>query len=124
MIVGIGCDIVEHFMTIKLKWTSSERVQKRIFSTEELILSQDKKPERFFSGRFAAKEAALKCLGTGMQDGIALTDVQVLQTDLGQPVIQVRGKADEIAKKLGITKWHVSITHSNQASYAFVIAER
>ena len=123
MIVGVGCDIVDHLMTIKLEWSTNMRIQKRIFSIKEIELSQDKKAHRFFSGRFAAKEAVVKCLGTGMRDGIALTDVQILQTNVGQPYIQLEGEVKNIAEQMGIFRWHVSISHTDHSSYAFVIAE-
>lgn len=124
MIVGIGCDIVEHETTKSLKWDSKLAAQKRVFSSKEIDLSQVKQKIEFLSGRFAAKEAILKCLGTGMDDGIALTDVQVLQLDSGAPTIKLNGKTKSIAEGLGINVWHISITHSAMHSIAFVIAER
>ena len=122
MIVGIGCDIVDHETTRELDW-SSARILKRIFSTKELELYETHKIESFLCGRFAAKEALLKSLGSGMKDGIALTDIQILQTDAGQPVIHIQGEVERTAKLLGIVSWYVSISHSNRSSIAFVVAE-
>lgn len=124
MVIGIGCDIIDHELTKRLGWASNERVQKRIFSKLELQLFSGQQIERFLSGRFAAKEAVLKCLGTGMQDGIALTDIHVLQTATGQPMIEVDGQVKEIANKMGVVKWFISISHTNNTSCAFVIAEK
>ncbi len=123
MIAGIGCDMVDHIMTCKLKWSSNLRVQKRIFSSKELELFHGENIDRFLSGRFAAKEALLKCLGTGMRDGIALTDIQVLQTNAGKPYIEIEGEVKIIAEQMGIIYWHVSITHTDNCSMAFVVAE-
>ena len=123
MIIGVGCDIVDHTITKKLEWSSNLRVQKRIFSAKEIELSQGAKMVRFLSGRFAAKEAVLKCLGTGMRDGIALTDVQILQTIAGQPYIQLKAEVENIAREMGVFRWHVSISHTDHSSCAFVIAE-
>lgn len=123
MIVGIGCDMVDHLVTKKLEWSSNAHVQKRIFSIKELELSHGQKTDRFFSGRFAAKEAVLKCLGTGMRDGIVLTDIQILQTNAGQPYIQVEGEVKNIAEQMGVVGWHVTISHTSGTSVAFVIAE-
>lgn len=95
----------------------------KIFSAKELELFQTHKTDRFISGRFAAKEAVIKCLGTGMKDGIALTDIQILQTDAGKPVIQIEGEVKRIAQQLGIVSWHISISHTTYSSTAFVIAE-
>lgn len=124
MIVGVGCDIVDHSMTRRLEWSSNAIVQKKIFSVNEIDLAKGQKTDRFFSGRFAAKEAVLKCLGTGMRDGIALTHVQVLQTISGQPIIQLEAEAQNIAQKMGINNWHVSISHTDHSSCAFVVAEK
>jgi holo-[acyl-carrier protein] synthase len=123
MIVGIGCDVVEHNITQSLHWASNLRRRQRIFSVEELELSTAYNTDRFISGRFAAKEAVLKCLGTGMKDGISLKDIQVLQTEAGKPIIQIKGKIEKIARRLGIASWHISISHTTNSSTAFVIAE-
>lgn len=123
MIVGIGCDVVNHNIAQSLGWSSNPRTMQRIFSAKELEIFQAHKTDKFISGRFAAKEAVLKCLGTGMKDGIALTDIQVLQTEAGKPVIQIEGEVKKIAQQLGIVSWHISISHTSNSSTAFVIAE-
>jgi holo-[acyl-carrier protein] synthase len=123
MIVGVGCDLVEHRITEQLGWESDEGLLNRIFSSEELDLYHTKKKVDFLSGRFAAKEAVLKCLGTGMQDGISLTDIHVLQSNMGQPKIELSGEPKKISDKMGIFLWHVSISHSTSHSLAFVVAE-
>ena len=58
-----------------------------------------------------------------MRDGIALTDIQILQTNAGQPYIQVEGEVKNIAEQMGVVGWHVSISHTNHSSCAFVVAE-
>lgn len=121
MIYNIGCDIVEHKKSRELDWEVSPPVLQRIFSNEELEISST---IAFLSGRFAGKEAILKCLGMGMQDGIALTDIQILQSDLGSPVINLSGYVKKIADEIGITSWSISISHSDQYSIAFVISEK
>jgi holo-[acyl-carrier protein] synthase len=124
MIVGIGCDIVDHRMTSELRWSSDMRIQRRIFTSEEMNLCKNHEIERFLSGRFAVKEAVLKCLGTGMRDGLALTDIQVLQTTAGQPLIHIQGGVERLVKTMNINRWHVSISHTEHMSTAYVIAER
>jgi holo-[acyl-carrier protein] synthase len=123
MIVGIGCDIVEHNITISLGWSSNPRMLQRVFSPKELDLYEIHKTDKFLSGRFAGKEAILKCLGTGMKDGIALTDIQILQTQQGKPFIVLEGEVKRIAEQMGINSWHISISHSISTSMSFVIAE-
>lgn len=123
MIVGIGCDVVNHDITQSLGWASNLSKMQRIFSAKELELFEAHKTDKFISGRFAGKEAVLKCLSTGMKDGISLTDIQVLQTEAGKPVIQIEGQVKRIAQQLGIVSWHISISHTPNSSTAFVIAE-
>lgn len=124
MIVGIGCDVVDHNITMSLGWSSNPRMLQRVFSVRELGIYQVNKTDKFLSGRFAAKEAILKCLGTGMKDGIALTDIQILQTETGKPLIQIEGEVERIAEQMGIVSWHISISHTDNTSVAFVVAER
>ena len=65
----------------------------------------------------------LKCLGTGMRDGLSLTDIQILRLESGKPIIELGGEMKKLSDNLGITSWHVSITHSANCSHAFVLAE-
>jgi holo-[acyl-carrier protein] synthase len=99
-------------------------VQQRIFTPKELEIFEQKKDIKFLAGRFAAKEAVLKCLGTGMQDGIALTNIEILQSETEMPIIQLSDGAKEISDVKRISSWHVSISHSNKYSIAFAIAEK
>ena len=123
MIIGIGCDIVNHERVEKLNWSSDSDVQHRILSDEEYQLYQKTQDIKFIAGRFAAKEAVVKCLGTGMEDGISLTNIQILQTIEGTPQIVITGPETEMIKRKGIKSWHVSISHTNGFSIAVVIAE-
>ncbi|MDB5086783.1 MAG: holo-(acyl-carrier-protein) synthase [Mucilaginibacter sp.] len=123
MIIAIGCDMVDHEITKSLGWLSNSKAIKRVLSDEEKELFNINKTARFISGRFAAKEAVLKCLGTGMKDGISLTDIQILQTEAGKPILNIYGEVKAIAKALGIENWHITISHTSNTSVAFVVAE-
>lgn len=123
MIIGVGCDIVEHEISKSLNWDSDLSVLNRIFSQKEIGIYLSRKELKFLSGRFAAKEAILKCLGTGMQDGIALTDIQILQSPEGKPLLELFGEVKNLADQMGVCFWHISITHSTHYSLAFVTAE-
>ncbi len=123
MTIGIGCDIVEHTTTKRLHWDSDTEVLQRLFSQQELNLYEAKKTISFLAGRFAAKEAILKCIGTGMQDEISLIEIQILQGDFSKPNVVLSGKAKAISDELGIDFWHLSITHSENYSVAMAIAE-
>lgn len=124
MIIGIGCDIVEHSITEQLKWESDFDLLRRIFSQKELELYQINKTIKFLAGRFAVKEAVLKCLGTGMQDGISLIDISVTQKQTSKPELILTNEVKKISDELGINLWHISITHSTTSSLAVVIAEQ
>ncbi len=123
MVIGIGCDMVNHDMTRELGWESDTGMLQRVFSQKELDLYSNHKGIKFIAGRFAAKEAVLKCLGTGMQDGISLTDIQILQFENGKPKMELEGEVKDVSCRMGISLWHISITHSMNYSLAFVIAE-
>jgi holo-[acyl-carrier protein] synthase len=83
--------------------------------------------KRYFehlAGRFAAKEAVLKVLGTGWRGGIAWTDVEILPEPSGQPVVNLTGECERIARKLGIARWLVSISHIETHATASAIGVR
>jgi holo-[acyl-carrier protein] synthase len=122
-IIGIGCDITSHEVTDRLNWNSDHKVLERIFSKKEIDLYKENDSITFLCGRFAAKEALLKSLGTGMEDGISLRDIEILKLSNGQPKIKVTGRVKEIADSLGINNWQISISHSDKSSMAFVLAE-
>lgn len=122
MIIGIGCDVVEHSLTDRLNWHTKKSAQKRVFSDKELSICKRNNAIKFLSGRYAAKEAILKSLGIGMIDGIKLSDIEILQSELGAPIITLKGTVKKISDNLGISVWHVSISHTKTSSTAFVLA--
>jgi holo-[acyl-carrier protein] synthase len=123
MIIGIGSDIVEHDVTEKLQWSSDLTLLKRIFSSQELELYRAEPSIKFLSARFAVKEAVLKCLGVGMEEGLALTEIQTLNDKNGKPQVELTGEVKRLADEKNIQTWHVSITHTQTSSLAFIIAE-
>ena len=122
-IVGHGIDLVHLPEFEKLLELSETAFTSRSFSKTE-INAFTKGPKRLeqIAGRFAAKEAALKALGTGFGNGIALTDVQISREPSAPPKIQVSGGAAKMADQLGIVEWWLSISHSGDMAIASVIA--
>jgi holo-[acyl-carrier protein] synthase len=82
-----------------------------------------KRQSERLAARFAAKEAVLKALGTGMSAGIAWTDIEVRMLASGAPTIVLAGGAAAIAAERRISVWHVSLSHAGGLALASVIAE-
>ncbi len=123
MISGIGCDIVEHSKTIKLGWLEDKSILKGLFSQKEIAFAPKKELEKYYSGKFAAKEVVLKCLGIGMVDGIALKNIEILPDQDGKMIIKLSGEIEKIATSKDISNIHISISHSEDYSIAFGVAE-
>lgn len=123
MIVGIGLDIVE-VPRIAKALQASKSIASKVFSAEEITYcSRSQNKFQHFAGRFAAKEAALKALGTGWQKGIRWKDVETKSGPLGKPELALHGKAEELFKESGATHALVTITHATNYAVAVVILE-
>ena len=96
----------------------------RIFSTEERRYSLQKRdPVPHLAARFAAKEAFLKALGTGLRDGLSWQQVCVVLDPLGRPSLELSGRAVELMTACGATKAHLSYSHDGEYAVATVILE-
>tara|TARA_B100001027_G_scaffold148007_1_gene103546 strand:+ start:249 stop:635 length:387 start_codon:yes stop_codon:yes gene_type:complete len=123
IIIGNGVDIVENrriFTAIKKK-----EFIKRIFSKQEINDSKNyKNKANYYAKRFAAKEAFLKALGTGLREGIEFKDISVKKSKIGKPSLLLSGKLKKfIYRKFKIKKFetHVSLSDEKKHSIAFVI---
>lgn len=125
MIVGIGTDLVEVERVAALLERYGERALHRVFTPAEIALGGRKSSRpTFWAGRFAAKEAAMKALGTGHTSGVQWTDFETGCQENEKPVLRLHGRAAEIAQKLGVTACHVSISHISTHALACVILEK
>ncbi|MDP8262303.1 MAG: holo-ACP synthase [Candidatus Ancaeobacter aquaticus] len=126
MIVGIGIDIIENERIQNVIERHGEQFYKRIFTEHEIEYCKNQKKNALlhFAGRFTAKEAALKALGTGLTDGICWTDIEIENHLSGKPVLSFSGKAKEVYDKLGGHTVFVSISHSKGYSTSQVIIEK
>jgi holo-[acyl-carrier protein] synthase len=122
LIIGVGIDIVE-IRRIKSAMESNERFLEKIFTSGELeyLRSRNLRPE-YVAGRFAAKEAVSKALGTGFR-GFDFKDIEIDRTTLGKPLVILKGKAKLIAKKEGQYNIHLSISHGEDSAVAYAILE-
>jgi holo-[acyl-carrier protein] synthase len=99
------------------------RFLERVFTAaEQAYADAHRNGVEKLAGRFAAKEAVLKLLGTGWRGKIAWTDIEVVNTATGQPEVRLSGEVKKIADKLGITQISVSITHTANFAIASAVA--
>lgn len=125
MIVGLGIDIAEVDRIESAIRRYGQRFLQRVFTAAEIDYCQSKANafERF-AGRFAAKEAAMKAIGTGWKRGVAWKDFEVVRESSGRPALRFSGVAAGFAERLGVTRALVSITHTATEAIAQVILEQ
>jgi holo-[acyl-carrier protein] synthase len=124
IILGHGIDIIDLEDFEALLSGSGEHLCSRCFTDRELEITQPSlnRPARL-AARFAAKEAVLKSLGTGWVTGISWKDIEVVTSDAGVPSVLLKGEVARVASARGVTRFHVSLSHSRRAVVASVIAE-
>jgi holo-[acyl-carrier protein] synthase len=124
MIVAIGIDLVEITRIEEVFARRGDRFRARVF-TEGEISYCERRASKFasYAARFAAKEAAMKALGTGWSEGVGWTDVEVVSEPSGAPVLQLHSRALERMREIGATKAHISLTHSGNLAMAEVLLE-
>ena len=124
MIVGIGTDLVEIERVESLIERYGDAFLSKVFAPEEIAFCSTKaRPAQHYAARFAAKEAALKALGTGVQRGMGLKDVWVAREALQAPRLCLRRGVERRAAELGIDRFLVSLSHTDQYATAYVVAE-
>lgn len=113
MIIGLGTDIVEIDRIRSMIERHGDAFLQRCFTTPEIAYADKHRDAAVrYAGRWAAKEAVVKVLGTGFVKGITFHDIEVLPLDSGQPKIQLSGGAAEIAEGLGIATVLITISHA------------
>jgi holo-[acyl-carrier protein] synthase len=124
MIVGTGIDITEVPRIRQTIERFGGRFLQRIFTAGEIRYC-DSKANRFerYAARFAAKEAAMKALGTGWSRGVRWVDCEVVRMPGGRPTMTFHGKAGEFAARLGVKNAALSISHTTEQAIAQVILE-
>ncbi|MEW6130526.1 MAG: holo-ACP synthase [Acidobacteriota bacterium] len=124
MIVAIGIDIVEIVRIEENLAQGATRFLNRIYTPYEIAYCEARASKfASFAARFAAKEAAMKALGTGWAEGVAWKDIEVINDEAGKPMINLTGKALERFIALGARHIHVSLSHSKELAIAQVILE-
>lgn len=124
MLVGTGIDVVEIGRIASAIDRYGDRFLRRIFTAGELAYCQRKRNcAESFAARFAAKEAAAKALGTGIQRGITWTEIEVRRAPGERPTLHFSGRALERAEQLGVRRASLSLTHSQTIAMASVQLE-
>ena len=122
-IVAHGIDLVDCPRIEQMMQRHGDRFIKRVFTAAEQAYAEANKNKiEKLAGRFAAKEAVLKLMGTGWRGKIAWTDIEIINNSAGQPGITLDGEVKKIAEKLGIKHISVSITHTANFAIASAVA--
>lgn len=124
MIIGMGVDIAEVERIKAAIERHGETFLKRVYTVAERAYCEEfrNKYERY-AGRFAAKEAAMKALGTGWRRGVRWVDFEVVRELGGRPTVRLDGEAKKIAGDLGVKRIALSITHTEAIALAQVVFE-
>ena len=121
--ISHGIDLVDCRRIEQLVNRYGKRFLERVFTEQEQRASEDyrRKIERL-AGRFAVKEAVMKLLGTGWGNGLGWLDVETRNDPRGRPMVSLTGRAEELAKEMGIDRVEVSISHTSDFAMASAIA--
>ena len=113
-----GVDIIEIERIQRALERWGDRFLRRIYTEDEAAYCRGRPPN--LAGRFAAKEAAMKALGTGLR-GVGWKDIEVVRASSGAPSVLLHGRAKARAEKLGVREMSLSLSHSRSYAVAFVV---
>ena len=123
MVTGIGTDIVECLRIAQMIERHGELFLTRVYTKREIeYCSSRKAATQHYAGRWAAKEAVLKALGTGWSRGISWQDIEIRNDEGGRPSIALGGGARDLCENLGIGEILISISHCRTHATAYSIA--
>lgn len=123
MIVGVGVDVVE-IARVARALDRHPRFAERVFTKAEREASARRGAGAvaYLAKRWAAKEAVSKALGVGFS-GFAYTDIEVVNQRSGAPSVNLRGELGDWARSLGVLRWHLSLSDTDELAFANVVAE-
>ena len=122
-VIGIGTDITECLRIARMIERHGDLFISRVYTPDEIRYCRNRKQTtEHFTGRWAAKEAVLKALGTGWRRGIGWRDVEIINEPGGKPIVNIHGGAKQVVEQLGITRLLISISHCRTHATAFAIA--
>lgn len=122
-VIGIGTDIVECLRIAQMIERHGELFLKRVYTDREIeYCSARKAATQHYAGRWAAKEAVLKAMGTGWARGISWVDIEVRNDEGGRPRIALGGGARDVCESLGVGEMLISISHCRTHATAYALA--
>lgn len=122
-IVGLGTDIIEVVRIGQMIEKHGETFLRRVYTENEIAYCNRRKEYlQHYAGRWAAKEAAMKALGTGWSRGVGWTDLEVAADASGAPVMHIHGGAEEMMGQIGIQRILISISHCRAYATATAVA--
>ncbi len=123
MIFGIGTDIIELERIGEMVARGREYLE-TVFTESEIAYCESKAHKaQHYAVRYAAKEAALKALGTGWRDGLSFADIEVIDDERGQPQVRLHGKVKQLFDRHQIKQTSISLSHSRENAVAVIILE-
>lgn len=123
VILGLGTDIIEVVRIGEMIERHGELFLQRVYTEQEIRYCQRRKGAmQNYAGRWAAKEAVMKALGTGFSKGVGFKDIEVCSRKSGAPYIELHGGAKEVARRLGIDQMLVTISHCRAYATATAVA--
>lgn len=124
MIFGVGIDLIEVGRLEKEADSGGDTFLGRVFTSREIEYCREFKTSALnYAARFAAKEATLKAMGTGLREGFQWKDIEVLNDDLGKPYLNVQGRVKDFLDEKRIRGLHLSLSHLKQFAVACVVLE-
>jgi holo-[acyl-carrier protein] synthase len=126
MIIGTGIDLCGVERIRRMIRDHGDHFLDRTYTPAEVEYARRRKKgfEETLAGAFAAKEAVMKALGTGWREGVEFKGIEILNDPAGKPYVVLHGATAEKAKSLGVTNWHITITHTEDLAIASAVAER
>jgi holo-[acyl-carrier protein] synthase len=124
-LVGIGTDIIECVRIRAMIDKHGEQFLRRVFTEREIRYCQrSRQATEHFAGRWAAKEAILKSLGTGWSKGLCFTDIEIANDPTGKPRVELRAATRDHAQSVGVGDVLISISHCRAYATALALAVR
>jgi holo-[acyl-carrier protein] synthase len=123
-VVGHGVDLVALERFARIVRERGPRFLERCFTAGELAYADSRGVgrEATLAARFAAKEAVLKALGTGLAAGVSWSEIEVERDAAGRPLVALHGRARARAERAGVSGWLLSLTHDGDYALASVLA--